>query len=501
MKPLFFRKGKFTNKNFVREKGNDLSDPEISAQVEKVISDDMEIAETFNEFFVDIVPSLKVSPKENYEADVGNDDESILNYINKLKNHPSIKVIKSRKKEEQTFTFSYVSYEEVLNEIRKLQTTKTTQQNDIPTKILKENSEVFARYFHKNINFCIENSIFPSDLKVADVTPAFKKKSKTSKDNYRPISILPNISKTYERCLYNQMQTYFDNLLSKYQCGFRKGFNAQHCLVSMIEKWKESVDSGGAFGALMTYLSKAFDCLHHELLIAKLDAYGFDIKSVKLIQQYLSNRKQRVKVGNAYSSWKDIFYGIPQGSILGPLIFNIFLCDLFYFLEGVAVASYADDTTPYTANKTNDLVIKEIEHFSEVLFKWFDFNYMKINCEKSHMLFSGNDNVSANIDNHTIISENKNEALSLILDSKLSFEDHINDLFKKESQKLNGLATIAPYMCLEKRKPVMKAYVISQFGYCPLVWMFHSRGLNSKINSLHERALRITYEDRLLSFQ
>ena len=219
------------------------------------------------------------------------------------------------------------------------------------------------------------------------------------------------------------MQTYFRNLLSKYQCGFCKGFNAQHCLVSMSGKWKECVDSGGAFGALMTDLSKAFDCLHHELLIAKLDVYGFDIKSVKLIQQYLSNRKQMVNVGNAYSSWKDIFHGIPQGSILGPLVFNIFLCDLFYFLEGVPVASYADDTTPYTANKTNDLVMKEIEHFSEVL-----FNYMKINYGKSHILFSGNQNVSANIDNPTIISENKNELLGIILDSKLSFEDHINNL-------------------------------------------------------------------------
>ena len=196
----------------------------------------MELAETFNEFFVNIVSSLKISPKGNYETDDGNDNEPILNYINKFKNHPSIKVIKSRKKEEQTFTFNYVSYDEVLNEIMKLQTATTTQQNDIPTKILKENSEVFARYFHKNINFCIENSIFPSDLKVADVTPAFKTKSKISEDNYRPISILPNISKIYEKCLYNQVQTYFDNILSKYQYGFRKGFNAQHCLVSMIEK-------------------------------------------------------------------------------------------------------------------------------------------------------------------------------------------------------------------------------------------------------------------------
>ena len=189
------------------------------------------------------------------------------------------------------------------------------------------------------------------------------------------------------------------------------------------------------------------------------------------------------------------------GIILGPLIFNIFLCDLLYFLEGVSVASYADDATPYTANKTNDLVIKEIEHFSRVLFKWFDFNYMKINSGKSHILFSGNGNVSANIDNHTIISENKNELLGIILDSKLSFEDHINNLCKKASQKLNALARIASYVCLEKRKTVMKAYIISQFGYCPLVWMFHSRGLNNKINSLHERALRITYGDRSSSFQ
>ena len=140
---------------------------------------------------------------------------------------------------------------------------------------------------------------------------------------------------------------------------------------------------------------------------------------MKVIQQYLSNIKQRVKVGIANSSWKEIFYGIPQGSILDPLIFNIFLCDLFYFLEGVAVASYADYTTPYTGNKANDLVIKEIQHFSEVLFKWFDFNYMKINSGKSHILFSGNDNVSANIDDHTVISDNKNELLGIILDSKL----------------------------------------------------------------------------------
>ena len=128
------------------EEGNDLSDPEISSEVEKMISEDMEIAESFNEFFVNIVPSLKNSPKENCGRDVGNDNEPIVNYISKFKNHASIKIINSRKQEVQTFTFNCICYEEILNEIKKLQTATTTQQNDIPTKILKENSEVFS-YF------------------------------------------------------------------------------------------------------------------------------------------------------------------------------------------------------------------------------------------------------------------------------------------------------------------------------------------------------------------
>ena len=108
----------------------------------------------------------------------------------------------------------------------------------------------------------------------------------------------------------------------------------------MIEKWKKTVDNGGVFGALLTDLSKAFDCIPHDLIIAKLEAYGFHIDALKLIHDYLSNRKQRVKANDVYSSWKDIFYGAPQGSILGLLLFNIHLCDLFYILKDLDIASY-----------------------------------------------------------------------------------------------------------------------------------------------------------------
>ena len=141
----------------------------------------------------------------------------------------------------------------------------------------------------------------------------------------------------------------------------RKGYNVQHCLIALIEKWKQSVDKGGAFGALLTDLSKAFDCLSHELLIAKLDAYGFDKRSLVLIYNYLSNRKQRVKIDDSYSSWSEILYGVPQGSILGPLLFNIFICDMFYFMEDFEIANDADDSTPFSAKINHELVVEELE--------------------------------------------------------------------------------------------------------------------------------------------
>ena len=152
----------------------------------------------------------------------------------------------------------------------------------------------------------------------------YKKKSKFSKENYRPISILPNNSKVYERCLYGQISNFFEGVFSKYQCGFRKGYSAEHC-----RKMEKIVNYGGVFGALLTDLSKAFYCIPHDLIIPKLEAYGFQTDALNLVYDYLSNRKQRVKINETFSCWKNIEYGVSQGSILGPLLFNIHLCDIY----------------------------------------------------------------------------------------------------------------------------------------------------------------------------
>ena len=137
---------------------------------------------------------------------------------------------------------------------------------------IRKNAAFFAKYMCDDINASIRSSNFHNELK--DIVPVHKKKSKLSKENSRPISILANIFKVYKRCFYDQMPEFFDNIFSKYQYGFRKGYSAKHCLLVMIEKWKKIVDTGGAFGALLTDLSKAFDCIPHDLIIAKLEAYG-----------------------------------------------------------------------------------------------------------------------------------------------------------------------------------------------------------------------------------
>ena len=142
---------------------------------------------------------------------------------------------------------------------------KACQEGDIPVEIIKDNIYIFSEFVFHNFNNSIFDATFPSELKNVDVIPVFKKKDRNNVENYRSVSILPNLSKIYERGLYNQMYKYFNHILSKWQCGFRKGFSTRHCLLVMTEKWQKCLDKGGISGAMLKDLSKAFDCILHNL--------------------------------------------------------------------------------------------------------------------------------------------------------------------------------------------------------------------------------------------
>ena len=164
--------------------------------------------------------------------------------------------------------------------------------NDIPTKYIKKFSDIFTPVITDDYNNCIAIGIFPECFKTAEVIPTYKKDKPTEKTNYSPISILSNIFKIYERLMHDNMSDYFNDVLSKFQCGFRKGFGCQNCLLYMVETIRKTCANQGVFAAVMADLSKAFDCISHELLMAKINAYGSDETSSKVIISYLKNRTQ-----------------------------------------------------------------------------------------------------------------------------------------------------------------------------------------------------------------
>ena len=465
---------------------------------ETIISNDDEVAETMNEFFVSVTDSLGIKESSGYENATEGITDPIDKAVHKFSNHPSILKIKNHYQNAGSFHFQKVTPDALDKEVSDLNPRKATTHKNVPPKILKLNSDICVQPLTQIFNDCIENSSFPDELKCADVTSLPKNGPSNSRTNFRPISVLPTVSKLFERIMDKQIVAYITPFLSSLLCGFRKGYNAQHALVRLLEKFKISLDEGGKAGAVLMDLSKAFDCIRHDLLIAKLHAYGFSREALTLINNYLTNRQQRVKVNGSFSSWKSVVRGVPQGSVLGPLLFNIYINDLLLFIQDSDICNYADDTTIYTCNKNLDNIVHKLENDCKIALKWFADNFMKLNADKCHLLVLGqrcDDPVTVRIGSANVVNSYEEKLLGVQIDSKLSFENHVSKLCQKASNKLYALARISPYMDQRKLRALMRAFITSQFQYCPLIWMFHSRQLNKKINKIQERALRIIYKD------
>ena len=247
--------------------------------------------------------------------------------------------------------------------------------------------------------------------------------------------------------MLDQMYSYFNQILSKHQCGFRHGHSTQHSLYPIIEKLKKCLDNSGVIAMLLTDLSNAFDFLKHDLIIAKRAAYGFDQPSVYFISNYLSDRTQRAKVNSGCSFYTDIKYGVPQGSRL-DLLFNIDICDLFLWDYKCNIASYADDTTRNTSHISLNLVLEKLERTTHDLFRWFKENHIKANLDKCNLLLITNALTSVNINGFQ--KTNNSEEKLLDIKGNPNFQDILDRILQ-----------ILHYYCRKQHKNIENSEIVN----------------------------------------
>jgi hypothetical protein len=472
-------------KPFLSDKKSIPDDSIILRENDELVTDSIEVCNVFNNYFVNVAETIGF--KDEIPSLLSSND--IFDHIiTKYANHPSILAIK-RNGFKQMFNFEITSEEEVKQIISKLDIKKSMGYDYISPKMIKISGQYITPIITDLINYCILNHVFPNDLKLAEISAIFKKNDRLNKANYRPISILIVLSKVYEKVFCARINTYFHNIFSPYLSAYRPGYNCEQVLIKFISIWKKALDENIFFGAVMMDLSKAFDCLPHCLLIAKLHAYGFTQNSCLLVAAYLSNRQQRVKLGSIRSSWLTFNKGVPQGSILGPVLFNIFIHDLFYFTSSILL-NYADDNTIVYCNSDLECLVQKLSYESNVAVKWFSENGMQANPGKFQCIISHRrikTYKSIPVGDITIAPQQSVKLLGVTFDVDLSFNEHIDDVCKKASKSLNVLKRFSNILSIENKKRIFHSFIASQFNYCSIIWH-------------QERALRFVFNDQVSSY-
>ena len=259
----------------------------------------------------------------------------------------------------------------------------------------------------------------------------------------------------------------------------------------MIFNWQSCFNTYGKVGVVLMDLSKSFDCLPHDLLIAKMVAYSFGHRSLRLFYNYLSDRKHRVRIGSSFREFLEILLGVPQGTVLGPILLNIFINDLLFSVTEGNLCNFADNNTLYVCDQDIAKFLLRLNEDLLTIVKWFESNGMVTNPNKFQVIFPGTEDKSVNVNiGSTEVTYSKEvKLLEVVLDTQLTFYPHIKEICKKATSKTKALVRVRSYLSQKQADHLYNAYIMPSFNYCPLVWMYCSKQAHNLINATHRRAL------------
>ena len=449
------------------------------------ISDKLEVAKCFNTYFTTIATSLvnKLSaPSGLYGT------EHINNYYRKLGVRKDV------------FKLVTVTTDEVFKKLSALPPHKATGHDNIPARFIKDSAATIAPAITHIINLSITQGQVPQDFKLAKVTPLHKKGSKLDPGNYRPISILPSISKIMEKIVYEQVANYLEEnrLIYEFQSGFRESHSTDTCLLYLNDLIKREVDSGKYCGMVMLDLQKAFDTVNHSVLIDKLQAIGLDNNAVNWMHSYLVGREQVVEVNGTVAPPLPITCGVPQGSILGPLLFLIYIndmasaCDCNLFL-------FADDSALLVSDKDKTQVEKALSSELDKICTWLNDNKLSIHLGKTESILFGStpklskvDNFTIKVGDNVIINKTEITYLGCILEANLSSEKMTSKVVKKINQRIRFLHRIAPLIGRDTLKTLARALIQPHFDYGVHVWYRDAtKALKTKLQTAQNKLIRL----------
>jgi hypothetical protein len=393
---------------------------------------------------------------------------------------------------------SPVTPSEVLSCMMQLKNSSAGHDSLLPS-IMKTVSRFISEPLTHIINLCFTQSVFPSELQQANVIPIHKGGDAMLFSNYRPISILPVFSKIFERLLYKRLYRFFSDqqVITDTQFGFRKGYSTEQALAFTVEKITGELDGGNCVVGLFLDLKKAFDTVHHEILLQKMSHYGVRGEALSLLRNYLANRTQSALVNGYKSAFQSSHFGVPQGSILGPLFFLIYINDLVNSLTHTFPILYADDTNIFMSGNSLESLTDTFNDDLESLSEWLKSNRLSLNLTKTHsMVFSTNrhlrtQTIPLQINGTMIDTVKCTTFLGVKIDNSLTWSEHITHVCNKVSKSVGILKKVSSILSHDSLLVLYKSLILPYLQYCNIIWGKAAGVYLQRLLLLQKRAVRI----------